>query len=441
MAALVSVVLLVAILIAAATALAFWAGGLATKQPTTNEPIAITGIPLSNDYVVFKVLIANTGDELISAGTVLTIAENGVTSTLDTGIAPGEQKVVSFIGYDDGTERFFPTSKYTIYGARVGQTPIVMVAVPPQPTTQGKTNVSWSLMGDYNPSLLEVGDIIYLAWDSDRMNNPDYNIFISNTTDGLNWSPSTNISDPQTNKNPTLAHDGTKFGLAWDFDNGPNIHIFTKDSDDSLSWSGKKQAESEDDNNKEPAMIVDQAGNYVLVWGSFDQGNYDIYLKNATSFITFGGEPTIVITTNTSEDSYPSIIQDYNGMYWVAFQSTRGSGGIWMTNSSDRITWEEPWQVPTVSGAMEPSMLHDADGKYWLTYYATEGSYDYIWILYSEDMINWSPNSRVSEAGVIERSPFIIQDSDGVYWMAFEGAVGANYDIYVRSTTNAMFWE
>ena len=189
------------------------------------------------------------------------------------------------------------------------------------------------------------------------------------------------------------------------------------------------------------SMIVDQAGNYVMVWASQDQGNYDIYMKNSTSFVNFNAEPTLPVSTNTSEDSYPTIIQDNNGMYWVAFESTRGSGGIWMTNSSDRITWEEPWQVPTVAGANEPSMIHDSNGKYWLTYYASEGIYDYIWIIYSNDMVNWSPNSRASDIGVIERSPFLMQAADGTYWMAFEGSVGGNYDIYVRSTTNAMFWE
>ncbi|MCK4326922.1 MAG: hypothetical protein KAW41_00415 [Candidatus Diapherotrites archaeon] len=439
--AIVSVCLLAALAIMGAVSLIYWVGGAITSQSAAERALPITVVPIANDFATLKVMVANTGTSTIPAGTVLRIAENGVSATLEDALPPTNQRQVTFIGYSDGTPRFFPTGTYTVYASRVGQAGVITVASE-APVILSPISVSPNANNDYNPCLEEAGGDLYIAWDSDRLDpGGDYEVLVANSTNGSLWANAVQVSDSQSNKNPSLEHNGTHFGIAWDMTNPSNEHIFTKESAAIDAWSSKKQAENENNRNREPSMIMDSAGDYFIAWASQDLGNYDIYIKKADGFTSFAGNPSTAVDTNASADSYPSLIQDSNGMYWVAFQTDRsGSMGIWVTNSSNATTWGTPRQLPVKPGGVEPSLVQDSNGRYWLTYHAIDGIYDYIWLMYSDDMLEWSPNSRVSSTGVNERSPFLMQASGGTYWMAYEAAVGGNWDIYIRSTTNAMYW-
>lgn len=68
----VAVVLLIAVSIVAAAGLYFWAGGLATKQPTTSVPIAISATPI--DPAHGKILVANLGSVPLTLSSLDTTA-------------------------------------------------------------------------------------------------------------------------------------------------------------------------------------------------------------------------------------------------------------------------------------------------------------------------------------------------------------------------------
>jgi hypothetical protein len=85
-------------------------------------------------------------------------------------------------------------------------------------------------------------------------------------------------------------------------------------------------------------------------------------------------------------------------------------------------------------------LIQDSAGKYWLAYYVA-GEPDVIWIMYSDDMNSWSDTIQVSPDGADKRDPFLVQDTTNVYWLVFEGTVGGNVNLYIRSTTNAIYWQ
>ena len=66
----VAIVLLIAIAVVAATGLYFWSGGLATKQPTPEVPIAIFANPIDDSSG--RILIANLGSESLTVGELQT---------------------------------------------------------------------------------------------------------------------------------------------------------------------------------------------------------------------------------------------------------------------------------------------------------------------------------------------------------------------------------
>ncbi len=49
------------------------------------------------------------------------------------------------------------------------------------------------------------------------------------------------------------------------------------------------------------------------------------------------------VSRDTLQDTIPTMVQDANGTYWVVWRSTRNGGDeLWISNSSDGVTWSVP---------------------------------------------------------------------------------------------------
>lgn len=111
----VAVVLLIAIAVIAAVGLYFWVGGIATKQPTTNVPTAISATVL--DAATGTIAIANLG----SSDLVVEYLNTTSGETCDFGgevtIAPNEQAVCTMPPRNGAT---------IIYGPATGQANVIL---------------------------------------------------------------------------------------------------------------------------------------------------------------------------------------------------------------------------------------------------------------------------------------------------------------------------
>lgn len=408
--------------------------------------IPIMTIPLSNNYVTLDVLVANTGSKTIAVGTLFIIAENGLTAVLDTDLESGQQAVVSFSSSGSNNPVLFSSGQYTIYAATTGVSAVNTVPSTTDAVFESapvSVNVSENVtFSDHNAAITEGRDgSLFIVWDSDQYKNEDH-IFTVSAGQNEVWSPDVRISVSQTNTYPTAVFDGTRYGVAWTLTNPSGVeHIFVKESFGGVVWSEKHQAENEANNNRQPSMIVDNSGVYWLVWSSGDDADYDLKIKNATNWLDFDPQPAHVVNVNSSMDSFPSLIQDSNGTYWIAFYSDRsGIDGIWLTSSDDGIDWVEPWQLNVTANANRPSLFQDNDGTYWIAYDADGGNYSHIWLMSSSDGVSWSDGQRISDLEVIEQKPFLTQVSNGIYWLAFESVENNTRHIYVRGSTNVDLW-
>jgi len=134
------------------------------------------------------------------------------------------------------------------------------------------------------------------------------------------------------------------------------------------------------------------------------------------------------VTNHPAWDVYPSLIQDSDGTYWIAFQSDRsGNFDIWITSSNNGINWSTPVQVTTHHKYDEiPSLIRTSDGRLVIVFDSNRlGSWD-VYITESfDDGDTWSAPVKI--AGVYpagDGGPSLIEASDGNLYVTYHSRGG-----------------
>jgi len=174
-------------------------------------------------------------------------------------------------------------------------------------------------------------------------------------------------------------------------------------------------------------LIVD-----TPVFGVFDAielGNYWFPERDPAYFddVLIAANP-VNVTNHPASDTFPSLIQDSDGIYWMAFQSDRsGNWDIWITSSSNGLSWSAPTQV-TLSHSYDrdPSLIRARDGRLIIGFTSNRfGSWD-IFLTESYDNGNtWSTPIKI--AGVYPAGDDCvshIEASDGYLHVAYTSRGG-----------------
>jgi len=139
-------------------------------------------------------------------------------------------------------------------------------------------------------------------------------------------------------------------------------------------------------------------------------------------------EPTQITTGGTA----PSLIQDSSEKYWVAFSY---GGDVYMANSPDGITWGTPTKITNWGNCSLSTLIQDTGGIYRLAFGAGSAEPYKIYVMSSFDGVNWSSPVQVPTAGT-SFEPCIIQDSNGKYWLTYNTYWG----IYITSSDDFVNW-
>ncbi|UCG68095.1 MAG: hypothetical protein JSV09_09710 [Thermoplasmata archaeon] len=252
-------------------------------------------------------------------------------------------------------------------------------------------------------------------WGADDAENGDYDVIMTVIDNSNNlWSAATSfvisITQPPPPPPPTL-YNWTTIGRITTHSNREYFPSLMQDSDGSFLL----------------AYVV-----YQAYWPT------DIYIKKSEDGINWGAPSQI--TTNYSWENHPSIMQDSDGIYWMAFTSDwAGDNHIWITNSNDGNDWEEPIQAITFRyDNIKPCLIQDSDGIYWIAwrhYNRTTRDWD-ICIISSQDGLNWDDSpTYITYDEHDDDYPSLIQDSSGTYRVAWSSDRFGNYDIFL-STSN-----
>lgn len=190
-----------------------------------------------------------------------------------------------------------------------------------------------------------------------------------------------------------------------------------------------------------PSVAVDGAGNFVIVWYDFRNGNYDIYFQRFNSNGT-----TIGVNTKVNDDAanfrqwYPSIAMNAAGNFviaWVDFRNNNfdiyfqryDSNGIAQginTKVNDDVGNTDQWY---------PSVAIDAAGNFAIAWEdGRSGNQDIYFQRYNSFGTAIGTNKKANDdtGKAIQWYPSIAMDGFGSFVIAWMDYRNNNFDIYLQ---------
>jgi len=264
----------------------------------------------------------------------------------------------------------------------------------------------------------------YVVWHSGPAGSRD--IYVAKLTEGAgSFSSSTQLTaDSADQCNPAIAlGSGDKLYVVWQDNRRGNWDVYMSSSADGVNWSAASRISDSNDNETNPAIALGSAGGAGIVWQQEDQtGNRDIYI--ATSSDGFATKAISQITTNASEQTDPAIaVNSANTVYVVWTDKRNGSNDIYGAASNSG-----PWtnvpivnkagnqSSPAIAAETAGSILHllwvdDASGNSDIYYAAT----------------NSLPSSPVAGSSIIDDSSGRNQVEPTI---AVTGSTGNNLEVF-----------
>lgn len=250
---------------------------------------------------------------------------------------------------------------------------------------------------DISPSILQfINGTICIFWSSDRAGN--YDIFCKTTQDGgLSWSSEKPLIDHPNNDNAPSAFQSTD-GTLWvvwhrkfPTPSGPTYDIFYKTYNG--AWSEEEQLTTDDGLDEMPSISQTSDAKIWVVWCSNRLGDFEIFYKvyNGTSW----GNPT-PSTSSSNMDVDPSITQTSNGTTWIVWASSKPTGGAtddlyYKTSINNGDTWSESIQLTTDTSQDSWPSITPIDGKGVCVVWASDRYTNYD-VFYK---VSWVPDIAV----------------------------------------------
>ena len=199
-------------------------------------------------------------------------------------------------------------------------------------------------------------------------------------------------------------------------------------------------------------VAMDAAGNYVVVWRSGDQDGYNFgvygrrYQADGTAL---DADDVLINVYTTYSQTEPAVDMDDAGNYVVTWQSQQDGStyGIYKRSFQADGTALDAADVQinfiTSGPQTHPDVAVDADGDYIVTW-QSKGPDDDIWQLYSRrygaDGLPLDVGQEVlvnADTSITHRRPIVAMDADGDYIITWESYAqdGSSYTIYARSYT------
>jgi uncharacterized repeat protein (TIGR02543 family) len=208
---------------------------------------------------------------------------------------------------------------------------------------------------------------IWVAWHAGSTSNKD--IYVNKFTAGAeDFGYSIKLTNSTADqRNPTIAVGGNNtLYVAWQDSRNGNWDIYMTTSTDGVNWSAETRVTDSNDNQINPAIVIDSSlpNKVYIAWEDSRNGNQDIYIGASNDGFT-----TTTVTQITSELSYqvePAIAVDSDNTVYVVWTDARNSGknDIYGAASNDAwtnipvVTEEHSQSNPVVATEVAGSILH-----------------------------------------------------------------------------------
>ena len=183
-----------------------------------------------------------------------------------------------------------------------------------------------------NPAVaLDSNDKLYVVWQDNR--EGDWDIYISTSVDGINWSTETRVNDPNDGNqvNPAIVINGQNYAhVVWQDDRTDNQDICIATSSDGFATKTVTQITSNTFDQIEPAIAADSANTIYVVWTDMRNGSNDIYGAASNNPWT-----NVAIVSNTNNQSSPAIATESSGsiLHLLWLDDTSGDNDIYYASS------------------------------------------------------------------------------------------------------------
>jgi len=318
------------------------------------------------------------------------------------------------------------------------------------PETQLTTDVANDLNPGGREIMQDAAGRIWFVWASNRMGN--YDIFYKTSSDGgSTWTDDTQLTT-HTAIDDTPSIIQTSDGSIWvvflswrSGSSNPDIYYVTS-SDGGAAWSSATRLTTDSGFDLNPSIVQLSDGTIFVAWQSdriwvwdpeagAEIPQDDIFYKTSSD----GGSTWTAdtrLTTNTKDDSNPSVTQVTDGKIWVTFVSNRLDPRdiYYKTSSNGGSTWSADTQLTTYSGDdWAPSITQTGDGKIWVMFHSQRnGNWDIYYKTTSNRGVNWTPDIRLTDHPDVDVVPSITQTAEGKIWVAFASYRAGNYDIWYK---------
>ncbi len=191
----------------------------------------------------------------------------------------------------------------------------------------------------------------------------------------------------------------------------------------------------------QPSLIQDSDGTYWIAFQSNRSGNFDIWITSSSDGVNWC--TPIQVTTHYKYDEIPRLIRTSDGRLVIAFDSNRlGSWDIYITEScDDGSTWSAPVKIAGVypAGDGGPSLIEASDGNLYVTYHSRGGGVtNGVAMITSAD--NWTSRTMVQQGNLIAYSS-LIETSDNRFIVAYcEVLVGDEDLFFYQSSDMGKTW-
>jgi hypothetical protein len=303
-----------------------------------------------------------------------------------------------------------------------------------------------------DPSIVvDDNDKIYIAWSDDR--DVDYDIYISNSTDGGNsFSPNVKINNQVSSawhREPSLAVDASNIiYVAWarSFSGDSNIS-FSYSTDGGNIFSDNKTVNDDTSGMTQwhPCLALGDSGNIYIAWQDH-RNNNDIYFANSTDGgNTFSPNKKINDDAGTKPQWEPCIAAFGAEILYIAWEDSRiNNRDIYFTNSTDGGGTFSPnkkvnddirnaWRYQT-------STAVDDEGKVFIVWVDDRmGDWDIYFAISTDGGNTFSEDKRVNDdlTAEMQWTPNIAVDSKGDIYIVWEDWRNVSEpDIYFAKSTD-----
>ncbi len=189
-----------------------------------------------------------------------------------------------------------------------------------------------------NPAIaIDSNNKLYVVWQDNRQGNWD--IYLSTSINGTNWSAETKVNDNSDNNqvNPAIVIDGqspNQAHVVWQDDRGGNQNIFIALSSDGFAIKTFAKITSDTFDQVEPAVAADSDNTIYVVWTDGRNSSTDIYgaaSNNAWANVTVVNDPNNQSSPVIATESTGTILH----LLWV--DDTDPNGSIFYASTTDGL--------------------------------------------------------------------------------------------------------